>query len=92
MNVEKENTTAENKIVVYQVLPVYLEIKIQIISPQFEENGVGKFNDFTEKLLMKSRFRGYYIWQSGVPHAFGGQNNMITSNDDPDVVKGSLTP
>jgi hypothetical protein len=32
MNTEKENTTAENKIVVYQVLPVYSEIKIPIIS------------------------------------------------------------
>ena len=56
-----------------------------------EENGVGKFNDFTEKALQEIKDLGVtYIWYTGVPHhdvirdytAFG------ISNDDPDVVKG----
>ncbi len=56
-----------------------------------EENGVGKFNDFTEKALKEIKNLGVtYIWYTGVPH-----HDVITdytefgiSNDDPDVVKG----
>ncbi|MFI0430632.1 alpha-amylase family glycosyl hydrolase [Mariniflexile sp. HMF6888] len=56
-----------------------------------EENGVGKFNDFTDKALKEIKDLGVtHIWYTGVPH-----HNVITdyskygiSNDDPDVVKG----
>ncbi len=56
-----------------------------------EENGVGKFNDFTDKALKEIKELGVtYIWYTGVPH-----HDVITdytefgiSNDDPDVVKG----
>jgi len=56
-----------------------------------EENGVGKFNDFTDKALKGIKELGVtYFWYTGVPH-----HNVITdytefgiSNDDPDVVKG----
>jgi len=56
-----------------------------------EENGVGKFNDFTDKALEEIKDLGVtYIWYTGVPH-----HDVITdytefgiSNDDPDVVKG----
>ncbi|WP_088323390.1 alpha-amylase family protein [Polaribacter tangerinus] len=56
-----------------------------------EENGVGKFNDFTDKALSEIKKLGVtHIWFTGVPH-----HNVITdyssfgiSNDDPDVVKG----
>ncbi|WP_242094405.1 alpha-amylase family glycosyl hydrolase [Aestuariivivens sediminicola] len=56
-----------------------------------EENGVGKFNDFTEKALTEIKDLGVtHIWYTGVPH-----HDVITdytqygiSNDDPDVVKG----
>ena len=56
-----------------------------------EENGVGKFNDFTEQALKEIRDLGVtYIWYTGVPH-----HDVITdytkygiSNDDPDIVKG----
>ncbi|MCA0132568.1 alpha amylase C-terminal domain-containing protein [Winogradskyella sp. D23] len=56
-----------------------------------EENGVGKFNDFTDKALNEIKDLGVtYIWYTGVPH-----HDVITdyteygiSNDDPDVVKG----
>jgi len=56
-----------------------------------EENGVGKFNDFTDKALRGIRELGVsHIWFTGVPHhavvrdytAYG------ISDDDPDVVKG----
>ena len=56
-----------------------------------EENGVGKFNDFSDKALSEIKALGVtHIWYTGVPHhalitdysAFG------ISNDDPDVVKG----
>ena len=56
-----------------------------------EENGVGKFNDFTDIALQEIKGLGVtYIWYTGVPH-----HDVITdytkfgiSNDDPDVVKG----
>ena len=55
------------------------------------ENGVGKFNDFTDKALQEIRDLGVtHIWYTGVPH-----HGVITdytkygiSNDDPDVIKG----
>lgn len=55
------------------------------------ENGVGKFNDFTDKALQEIKDLGVtYIWYTGVPH-----HGVITdytkygiSNDDPDVIKG----
>ncbi|MCU4174802.1 alpha-amylase family protein [Carboxylicivirga sp. N1Y90] len=56
-----------------------------------EENGVGKFNDFTDKALSELNDLGVtHMWYTGVPHhalvrdytAYG------ISNDDPDVVKG----
>ncbi|TXG36642.1 alpha-amylase family glycosyl hydrolase [Seonamhaeicola maritimus] len=56
-----------------------------------EENGVGKFNDFTNTALKEIKDLGVtHIWYTGVPH-----HDVITdyteygiSNDDPDVVKG----
>lgn len=56
-----------------------------------EENGVGKFNDFTDKALAEVKNLGVtHIWYTGVPH-----HDVITdyskygiSKDDPDIVKG----
>ncbi len=56
-----------------------------------EENGVGKFSDFTDKALQEIKDLGItHIWYTGVP-----QHAVITdytqygiSSDDPDVVKG----
>lgn len=56
-----------------------------------EENGVGKFNDFTDQALKEIKDLGVtHIWYTGVPH-----HDVITdytkfgiSNDDPDIVKG----
>ncbi|NCP52432.1 MAG: alpha-amylase [Flavobacteriales bacterium] len=56
-----------------------------------EENGVGKFNDFTEKALKELKDLGVtYIWYTGVPHhaVIRDYTKYGISNDDPDVVKG----
>ena len=56
-----------------------------------EENGVGKFNDFTEKALKEIKDLGVtYIWYTGVPHhgVIADYTKYGISNDDPDVVKG----
>jgi len=56
-----------------------------------EENGVGKFNDFTDKALQGIREFGVtHIWYTGVPHhaVIGDYTKYGITNDDPDVVKG----
>ncbi|MBS7233677.1 alpha-amylase family protein [Flavobacterium psychroterrae] len=93
MNISKEEVTADRKIVVYQVFTRLFGNKKTNNKPwgTIEENGVGKFNDFTDKALHEIKDLGVtYIWYTGVPHhalvrdykAFG------ISNDDPEVVKG----
>jgi len=56
-----------------------------------QENGVGKFNDFSEKALTEIRDLGVtHIWYTGVCH-HALANDYTTygiSNDDPDVIKG----
>lgn len=56
-----------------------------------EENGVGKFNDFTDKALSEIKELGVtHIWYTGVPHhdVIRDYTAYGISNDDPDVVKG----
>jgi len=56
-----------------------------------EQNGVGKFNDFTDKALEEIHKLGVtHIWYTGVPHhaLVRNYNKYGISNDDPDVVKG----
>lgn len=82
-----------NKIVVYQVFTRLFGNTNTTNKPwgTIEENGVGKFNDFTDKALTEIKDLGVtHIWYTGVPH-----HDVITdytkfgiSNDDPDVVKG----
>lgn len=56
-----------------------------------EENGVGKFNDFSDTALREIRAMGVsHIWYTGVPH-----HALVTdytaygiTQDDPDVIKG----
>ncbi len=83
----------QNKQVVYQVFTRLFGNTNSTNKPwgTIEENGVGKFNDFTDKALQEIKDLGVtYIWYTGVPH-----HDVITdytkygiSNDDPDVVKG----
>ena len=94
----KENNTADiaigpKKEVVYQVFTRLFGNTNTTNKPwgTIEENGVGKFNDFTDEALNKIKDLGVtHIWYTGVPH-----HDVITdytefgiSNDDPDVVKG----
>ncbi|WP_437396548.1 alpha-amylase family glycosyl hydrolase [Flagellimonas lutimaris] len=56
-----------------------------------EENGVGKFADFSDKALSEIRDLGVtHIWYTGVPHhaVINDYTTYGISNDDPDVVKG----
>ncbi|MDR7370578.1 alpha-amylase family glycosyl hydrolase [Flavobacterium aquidurense] len=93
MNTANENTSGDKKIVVYQVFTRLFGNKNTTNKPwgTIEENGVGKFDDFTDKALHEIKDLGVtYIWYTGVPHhalvrdytAYG------ISNDDPEVVKG----
>ncbi len=86
-------TEMKKKEVVYQVFTRLFGNTNTTNKPwgTLEENGVGKFADFTEKALREIKELGVtYIWYTGVPH-----HDVITdytkygiSNDDPDVVKG----
>ena len=56
-----------------------------------EENGVGKFNDFTDTALEEIKKLGVsHIWYTGVPHhgVIGDFPEIGVSADDPDVFKG----
>ena len=61
------------------------------LGEQYEENGVGKFEDFTDKALQEIKDLGVtHIWFTGVPHhaVITDYTDYGISNDDPDVVKG----
>ena len=54
-----------------------------------EENGVGKFNDFTDTALEEIKKLGVsHIWYTGVPHhgVIGDFPEIGVSSDDPDVI------
>ena len=56
-----------------------------------EENGVGKFADFSDKALGEIKALGVtHVWYTGVPHhaLINDYTAYGISNDDPDVVKG----
>ncbi|MFY0604639.1 MAG: alpha amylase C-terminal domain-containing protein [Flavobacteriaceae bacterium] len=90
---EKKETISKHKEVVYQVFTRLFGNTNTTNKPwgTIQENGVGKFDDFTEKALQEIKNLGVtHIWYTGVPH-----HDVITdytafgiSNDDPDVVKG----
>ena len=86
-------TTKGHKKVIYQVFTRLFGNENETNKPwgTIEENGVGKFDDFTNEALREIKELGVtHIWYTGVLH-----HAMITdyeaygiSNDDPDVVKG----
>ena len=90
---EQQEELTENKIVVYQVFTRLFGNK-NTNNKQWgtiEENGVGKFNDFTPLALQEIKALGVsYIWYTGVPHhaVIRDYTSIGVSNDDPDVVKG----
>lgn len=92
---KKHDVTAdkEHKIVIYQVFTRLFGNTVTNNKPwgTIEENGVGKFHDFTPEALAAIKELGVtHIWYTGVLH-----HAMVTDysmhglpGDDPDVVKG----
>lgn len=84
---------AGNKMVVYQVFTRLFGNQNTANKPwgTIQENGVGKFNDFTDEALQGIKELGVtHIWYTGVPHhaLINDYTAYGISNDDPDVVKG----
>jgi glycosidase len=93
MNAEKKEIVSEKKEVVYQVFTRLFGNKNTTNKPwgTIEENGVGKFNDFTAKALHEIKDLGVtHVWYTGVPHhaVIRDYTAIGVSNDDPEVVKG----
>jgi glycosidase len=83
----------EKKVVIYQVLPRLFGNTDTTNTPwgTIEENGVGKFNDFTDLALDRIKELGVtHIWYTGVPHhcVINDYTAYGIDPDDPDVVKG----
>jgi oligosaccharide 4-alpha-D-glucosyltransferase len=81
------------KPVVYQVFTRLFGNTITTNKPwgTIEENGVGKFRDFTDEALEGIRELGVtHIWYTGIPHhaVIRDYSAYGIGNDDPDVVKG----
>ncbi len=92
-NLPNKTETKKQKQVVYQVFTRLFGNTNTTNKPwgTIEENGVGKFNDFTKKALEEIKNLGVtHIWYTGVPHhnIIGDYTKYGISNDDPDVVKG----
>ncbi|WP_142785136.1 alpha-amylase family protein [Changchengzhania lutea] len=88
-----QNIELKQKQVVYQVFTRLFGNKNDTNKPwgTIEENGVGKFNDFTDKALQEIKDLGVtHIWYTGVPHhdVITDYSKFGISKDDPDVVKG----
>lgn len=93
MKVEQKKSVSSKKEVVYQVFTRLFGNKNTTNKPwgTIEENGVGKFNDFTDTALREIKDLGVtYIWYTGVLHhaLIRDYSAIGVSNDDPEVVKG----
>ncbi|KEO75079.1 alpha-amylase family glycosyl hydrolase [Anditalea andensis] len=98
-NISNQTTESEpqmeqgHKIVVYQVFTRLFGNTNTNNKPwgTAEENGVGKFSDFTDIALQEIKTLGTtHIWYTGVPHhaVIRDYSTYGISHDDPDVVKG----
>ncbi len=81
------------KAVIYQVFPRLFGNTNTTNKPwgTIEENGVGKFSDFSIKALEEIKNLGVtHIWYTGVPHhgVITDYSKYGISNDDPDIFKG----
>ena len=90
---KKDTMTKEKKAVVYQVFTRLFGNTNVTNKPwgTIEENGVGKFAEFSEEALKEIKDLGVtHIWYTGVPHhaLINNYTSIGISNDDPDVVKG----
>ncbi|MBO0590723.1 alpha-amylase family protein [Cellulophaga sp. E16_2] len=89
----KPTSSIKKKEVVYQVFTRLFGNTNTTNKPwgTIEENGVGKFSDFSEKALNQIKDLGVtHIWYTGVPHhdVIRDYTAIGISNDDPDIVKG----
>ena len=92
-NAPEEEKVIQKKQVVYQVFTRLFGNTNTTNKPwgTIEDNGVGKFNDFTAKALKEIKDLGVsHIWYTGVPHhaIIRDYTKYGIDNDDPDVVKG----
>ncbi|MFC3202565.1 alpha-amylase family protein [Alteromonas oceani] len=92
-NPQSQVTPPAGKTVVYQVFTRLFGNKNTANKPwgTLEENGVGKFADFTDEALLGIKELGTtHIWYTGVPHhaVINDYSAYGISHDDPDVVKG----
>jgi len=92
-NVTDHQVSTNGKAVIYQVFTRLYGNTNTNNKPwgTIEENGLGKFSDFSEKALGEIKELGVtHIWYTGVPqHAvIRDYTEFGISNDDPDVVKG----
>ncbi len=83
----------KQKFTVYQVFTRLFGNKVQHSLPwgSKEENGVGKFSDFTDLALKEIRQLGIsHIWYTGVPHhaLVADYQHYGIGHDHPAVVKG----
>ena len=94
---KKQSVSTENdkneKIVIYQVFTRLFGNTNSTNKPwgTIEENGVGRFNDFSDKALSEIKNLGVtHIWYTGILHhaVITDYTKYGISNDDPDVVKG----
>lgn len=90
---QNAETAKPGKAVVYQVFTRLFGNTNTHNKPwgTMDENGVGKFNDFTDTALQEIKSMGVtHIWYTGVPHHATATDytQYSISNDDPDVVKG----
>lgn len=91
--VKSENSEVRGKKVVYQVFTRLFGNKNQTnkVWGTKEENGVGKFEDISNKALQEIKELGAtHIWYTGIPHhaLVGDYKKYGISDDDPEVVKG----
>jgi glycosidase len=91
--VKMELSPTDNKLAIYQLLPrLYGNTKqVNKTYGSIEENGVGKFNDITDKALKEIKKMGFtHVWFTGViEHAtMTDYSQYSIKPDDPDVVKG----
>tara|TARA_R110000868_G_scaffold125037_3_gene330387 strand:+ start:6960 stop:8795 length:1836 start_codon:yes stop_codon:yes gene_type:complete len=92
-HMERNTIMLKKKKVVYQVFTRLFGNTNTTNKPwgTIEENGVGKFSDFSEKALLEIKDLGVtHIWYTGVPHhdVIRDYTQFGISNDDPDIVKG----
>lgn len=93
LKTEEAALATKQKAVVYQVFTRLYGNTTTTNKPwgTLEENGVGKFNDFTDTALADIKSLGTtHVWYTGVPHhaLVRDYTEYGISNDDPDVIKG----